>query len=537
MKACPRLPLLLSMVIMAGGVASAQDIKPTAEQEAFFEAEIRPLLATRCWECHGPQTQEAGLRLDSRAAILHGSETGKVVAPGDPASSRLMAVLRYDGDVQMPPDAKLSDPQIQALAQWVRMSLPWPSADLLKADEPTQPVAPNARTRLQSARASHWAFQPVRQPSLPEVKDDRWPRAPIDRFTLSKLESHAIPPSPPADRRTLLRRASFDLIGLPPTADEVRDFAEDRSPDAWQTVIDRLLASPHYGERWGRHWLDIARYSDTKGYVFTEDSRYPYAYTYRDYVIRSFNEDLPFNQFALEQLAADLLPPRDENLSLAAMGFLTVGRRFSNNQHDIIDDRIDVVTRGLLGLTVACARCHDHKYDAIPTADYYSLYGVFASSVEPKELPLIGQAQESEAYRKFTQELAEQEKELEKFLSKERRELQAEFRARAGDYLAQLVLEKLAKESKQENYLSVSRGDVRPQMVQRWREYLAKADRKEDPVWGLWHKLANVSEDDFAGAAQRLSIELKESEADNINRLVRGAFLTQPPQKLLSTLR
>ncbi len=196
-------------------------------------------------------------------------------------------------------------------------------------------------------------------------------------------------PSGPADKRTLIRRASFDLTGLPPTAEEVEAFLADESPDAFARVVDRLLASPRYGERWGRHWLDVARYADTKGYVFQEDRRYPYAYTYRDYVIRSFNEDKPYDRFILEQVAADRLPTADDPRTLAALGFLTVGRRFLNNQDDILDDRIDVVTRGLLGLTVACARCHDHKYDPIPTDDYYSLHGVFASSPEPAELPLI----------------------------------------------------------------------------------------------------------------------------------------------------
>ena len=190
---------------------------------------------------------------------------------------------------------------------------------------------------------------------------------PIDAFILAKLEEKGLAPSKPADRRTLIRRVSFDLIGLPPTPEEVEAFVADPSPDAYEKLVDRLLASPHYGERWGRHWLDVARYADTKGYVFTEERRYPYAYTYRDYVIRAFNEDLPYDQFIVQQLAADRLPLGDDKRPLAALGFLTLGRRFLNNQPDIIDDRIDVTMRGLLGLTVGCARCHDHKFDPIPT--------------------------------------------------------------------------------------------------------------------------------------------------------------------------
>ena len=229
----------------------------------------------------------------------------------------------------------------------------------------------------------HWAFQPVKAPPLPAVRESAWPRTSIDRFILAKLEERGLKPSAPADRRTLLRRVTFDLIGLPPTPEEIAAFEADRSPDALAKVVDRLLASPHYGERWGRHWLDVARYADTKGYVFFEEQAFPWACTYRDYVIRAFNEDLPYDQFIVQQLAADRLPLGDDRRPLAALGFLTLGGRFMNNPHDIIDDRIDVVTRGLLGLTVTCARCHDHKFDPIPTKDYYSLYGVFASSVEP----------------------------------------------------------------------------------------------------------------------------------------------------------
>src|SRR5205085_11196843 len=223
----------------------------------------------------------------------------------------------------------------------------------------------------------------------PEVHNRAWCRKDLDCFILARLESKGLTPAPAADKRTLLRRVTFDLIGLPPTPEEVAAFEADAAPDAFAKVVDRLLASPHYGERWGRHWLDVARYADTKGYVFEEERRYPFAYTYRDYVIRAFNDDLPYDQFVTQQIAADKLPPGEDKRPLAAMGFLTLGRRFLNSAPDIIDDRIDVVCRGLLGLTVGCARCHDHKFDPIPQKDYYSLYGVFAISVEPNDLPLI----------------------------------------------------------------------------------------------------------------------------------------------------
>ena len=212
----------------------------------------------------------------------------------------------------------------------------------------------------------HWAYQPITLPALPQVEDPSWGRGSLDRFVLARLEAAGLAPSPVADRRTLIRRAYYDLIGLPPTYDEVRAFAEDPRPDDFARVVDGLLARPEYGERWGRHWLDVARYADTKGYVDGGETNYPFAYAYRDYVIASFNADLPFDRFVVEQIAADRLETGHTNDHLAALGFLTVGHRFNFFPHEVIDDRIDVVTRGFMGLTLSCARCHDHKYDSIP---------------------------------------------------------------------------------------------------------------------------------------------------------------------------
>ncbi|MCA9206074.1 MAG: DUF1549 domain-containing protein, partial [Planctomycetales bacterium] len=252
------------------------------------------------------------------------------------------------------------------------------------------------------------------------MQNGEWPRGDLDHFVLAKLEAAGISPSPEADRRTLIRRATFDLIGLPPTPEEIAAFQSDRRPEAFATVIDRLLESPHYGERWGRYWLDVARYADNKGYVFFEEKNFPYAWTYRDYVVRALNEDLPFDRFVQYQLAADQMELDGDPHPLAAMGFLTLGARFSNNQHDIIDDRIDVVTRGLMGLTVTCARCHDHKYDPVSTADYYALYGIFDSSrfsfpgCEPKGqprdlVPIIAASEAESLERDYQRRLAEYE--------------------------------------------------------------------------------------------------------------------------------
>src|SRR5262245_38257669 len=298
----------------------------TPEQEKLFEEKVRPLLAANCFECHGPKKQESGLRLDSRAAVIEGGDSGeKTVVPGDPERSLLVKAINHVGDYHMPPKRKLADDEIAALTEWVKVGLPWPAAGSY-AQDARQSSAELAKLH----RQTHWAYQPVHRPALPSVRAPKWLHGRLDAFVLARLEGAGLSPSAQADRRTLIRRLSFDLLGLPPTPEEVEAFSTDTSPDAYGRLVDRLLASPRYGERWGRHWLDVARYGDTKGYAFAQERRYPYAYTYRDYVIRAFNEDLPYDQFITEQLAADRLPASESDPSrLAALGFLTTGRRFN----------------------------------------------------------------------------------------------------------------------------------------------------------------------------------------------------------------
>jgi hypothetical protein len=279
-------------------------------------------------------------------------------------------------------------------------------------------------TRAETA-SDHWAFKAPVLPTIPAVRGSGWITNPIDNFVLAKLEAAGLAPAPQADKRTLIRRATFDLIGLPPTPQEVDAFLADNSTDAYSKVVDRLLASPHYGERWGRHWLDVARYADDKGYVFMEERAYPWAYTYRDWVIRSLNADLPYDQFLLQQIAADRLPTGPDKSSLAAMGFLTLGRRFLNLEPDIIDDRIDVVCRGTMALTVGCARCHDHKFDPIPTADYYSLYAIFKNSPEDPNAPVLGAPEQTPALIAYTQEHARRQAVVDQFIEEQRKQLSA----------------------------------------------------------------------------------------------------------------
>jgi Protein of unknown function (DUF1553)/Protein of unknown function (DUF1549)/Planctomycete cytochrome C len=382
----------------------------------FFETKVRPVLAENCYSCHGPKKQQAGLRLDSKDAAIKGSDEGPVLVAGQPEKSPLIKAIRHAGEPKMPPKGKMADQLIEDLTTWVKMGAYWPESN-----------ATTAKIGGDDSWKKHWAFQPVCTPARPQVKNQADVQSPVDAFIFAKLESQGLSQNPRADRRTLLRRAKYDLLGLPATAEEIAAFEMDTAPDAFAKVVDGYLASPHYGERWARHWLDVARYADTKGYVFNEERRYAYAYGYRDYVIKAFNDDLPYDQFVLQQLAADRLVAKDlaEPSTQAAMGFLTLGRRFLNNANDIIDDRIDVVGRGLLGLTIACARCHDHKFDPIPTKDYYSLHGVFASSVEPKDMPLIAEPEETKEYLAFVAKVKEMEAEVAKYQDVNKKELAA----------------------------------------------------------------------------------------------------------------
>ncbi|MDE2127613.1 MAG: PSD1 domain-containing protein [Armatimonadetes bacterium] len=386
-RAWPGISAGIALAALVTSVSAAAPQTPpsaTPQQARFFESQIRPVLIDHCLMCHGAQQQQSGLRLDSREAILKGGARGPEIGSGSPGSCRLIQAVLYTGALKMPPAGKLKPNEIAALTEWVRMGAPWPAA--------APAVANSGGFHITAAQRAFWSFQPVAMPEVPALptSDGAWRKNPVDRFILAGLERHHLRPAPPADRRTLIRRVTFDLIGLPPTSAETAAFLADRRPDAWHILVNRLLASPRYGERWGRHWLDVARYADTKGYVFTQDPVYHTAWTYRDYVIGAFNHDLPWNQFLAQQIAADLLPTaKTDPASLAALGFLTLGRRFLNDPVLINDDRIDATCRGMMGLTVECARCHDHKFDPIAQADYYGLYGVFASSREPASEPVI----------------------------------------------------------------------------------------------------------------------------------------------------
>jgi uncharacterized protein DUF1553/uncharacterized protein DUF1549/cytochrome c len=460
----------------------------------FFEKKIRPVLVENCFKCHSQQAgkQKGGLALDSRAAIRKGGESGPAIVPGKPDESLLIKAVRQTSpDLKMPPKGKLPDAIVADLARWIAMGAP----------DPRTAGGPKIGTVDAEAARRHWAFQPIRSPQRPAVKHAGWARTPIDLFLQARLEARGLTPSPPADRRTLIRRAYFDLIGVPPTFEETEAFVHDPSPDAFAAVVDRLLASPRYGERWGRHWLDVARYADTKDGVlmYGDDRIRPYAYTYRDYVVRAFNEDTPFDRFVHEQLAADQLPV--EPWRLAAMGFLTLGRMFDNNIHDVLDDRIDVVTRGFLGLTVSCARCHDHKYDPVPMADYYSLYSIFASCEAPLELPLISPARGPQGEVEFEKQAAPKRQEIRALQEKQFAILSEAVRQRAGDYLVRAATTQPDPLETAIFFLSLAPEDLRPQIVNRWRRFLAHPARIQDPVFAPWQDFMKCPDADFAARA------------------------------------
>ncbi|HEY3789360.1 MAG TPA: PSD1 and planctomycete cytochrome C domain-containing protein, partial [Urbifossiella sp.] len=474
-----RLCFAISSVLMALPLGAA-DPKPAGaspDQIEFFEKKVRPLLVEKCYSCHGPKKQSAGLRLDSAAGVKTGADDGPVIVPGQPAKSRLIASVKREGEHAMPPKESLSAEAVAVLTEWVKHGAPYPADVAKNAVDPRR----------------HWAFQPIANPPAPRIPDAKSRiQNEIDSFIVAKLSDKGMSLAPPADKRTLIRRAYFDLIGLPPTADEIDAFAKDTSPQAFEKIIDKLLASPQYGERWGRYWLDVARYADTKGYVFTEERAFPFAYTYRDYVIRSFNEDKPFDRFIVEQLAADKLALGADKRPLAAMGYLTLGRRFLNNVPDIIDDRIDVVSRGLMGLTMSCARCHDHKFDPIPIKDYYSLYGVFASSVEPKELPLIGEVQRTPEVEAFEKELAKREAAYTADAARRHAANLAKLRSADGiaDYL-RAVLDAKAKPESEIGAFIRDRGLSRF-AFEKWRTFFTAQTKSHSPIYSPFVELRAI---------------------------------------------
>ena len=374
------------LLLLNGQSVNGQQRSASQQDLDFFEKEVRPLLVKHCYQCHGPDSNEGegGLRLDSRKAILQGGKSGPAVVPGKPDESLLIYAVNHDPAVEaMPPERRLKNKEVATLIRWVKLRAPWPGADLvnnLKRPEASETV-------LSEQQRAFWAFVPPSEPSIPKVRQRSWVANPIDALVLARLEQAGLQPSPPADRVTLIRRATFDLHGLPPTPEEVVTFLKDPAPDAFAKLVERLLDSPRYGEKWGRHWMDVARYSDSNG--MDDNIAYTEAWRYRDYVIAAFNHDKPYDQFVREQVAGDLLAgwgTAERADSVVATTFLMLGPKMPSaddpikQQLDIVDEQIDAVSRAFLAMTVVCARCHAHKFDPFSTRDYYALAGIFKST-------------------------------------------------------------------------------------------------------------------------------------------------------------
>ncbi|MFO0878748.1 MAG: PSD1 and planctomycete cytochrome C domain-containing protein [Gemmataceae bacterium] len=488
-RLCRPAPILAILTLCLVG---PREVVAEDARLAFFEQKIRPVLVEQCYACHSVKVSRGGLRLDHRAALLKGGDLGPAVVPGKPEQSLLLRALRYEDEtLRMPPKKKLSSAILADFERWIRDG----------AIDPRDAAGSVAGGLTSEAVRKHWAFQTPTRPAVPAVVLTAWTRNPIDRFLLARQESKGLTPSPHADRRTLIRRLSYDLLGLPPSADEVDAFLADTRPDAYERLVERMLASPHYGERWGRHWLDVARFADTKDGVlqFGDDRVRPYAYTYRDYVIAAWNADLPFDRFVEEQLAADLLPQPGDPSRLAGLGYLTLGRQFDNNIHDVIDDRIDTVARGFLGLTVSCARCHDHKYDPVSMKDYYSLYGIFAASEAPLELPLLRPASGG-ASTEVENQISSKRKEIQEFLSRQHRLLLEQSRQRIPDYLVRVATTRPDPLETAIFFLSLAPEDLRPQTVNTWRRLIERRAQPLDPVFRPWYEVMRLPEDRIASS-------------------------------------
>jgi hypothetical protein len=411
--------------------APAHAAEPDAPGVEFFESKIRPALVENCYSCHSAQAakKKGGLVLDTKAGALKGGDTGPAVVPGKPDQSLLLAAVAQGGDLKMPPKKRLPDAVIADFRHWIEMGAP----------DPRDKAAAVKTIDWQAAR-QFWSFRPVHRQTLPAVRDAGWPKSDVDRFVLARLEAEGLRPAPPVDRRTLIRRATFDLTGLPPTPEEIGAFLNDESPRAFERVVDRLLASPHYGERWARHWLDVARYAEDQAHTFAVKP-YTQAHRYRDWVIDAFNADMPYDRFMRLQVAADLL--EDHGLGdLPALGFFGLGAQYYKNSDgaraaaDELDDRVDTLARGILGLTVSCARCHDHKFDPIPTQDYYSLAGVFQST-KLADLPLVPKP-EAERYLEGQRQVQEAEKRVKDCMRAQKAKPEADGKVRLAALQAEL---------------------------------------------------------------------------------------------------
>jgi len=529
------LPLAINIAV------AAQQAQGQSQSGDFFEGRVRPILAANCYDCHTDERM-GGLRLDSREAMLKGGRSGQpAVVPGDPDKSLMIQAVRQTSEtLKMPKGGRLRPDEIDTLVEWVKAGAVWPSAAtatrtaVASEGKPASPAAaaPTAAPAyvITPEQRAFWSFQPLHKPPVPAVSHESWPRCDIDRFVLARLEKEGLTPVTAADKRTLIRRATLDLTGLPPSAEEIDAFERDDAPDAFAKVVDRLLASPQYGETWGRLWLDVARYGEDDYRSLDPKGRglnpYPNAYLYRDWVIKAFNDDMPYDQFVRAQIAGDLVG--DETMrarTLPALGFLGLGPWYYDNgavevtRADERHDRVDVVSRGFLGLTVGCARCHDHKYDPIPTTDYYALAGVFLNTTY-KEYPLVPKAV-AEEYNEQDKKIEKKEKLLAEFLRVESEQLGETLALQASKYMA--AAWRVTGEPKEEIARVVDAEKLDYELFDRWLKFLAKPP-KFYPHLSKWQEMvkrggteaeAKKLADEFQALVLDVMFDKKEIKEEN----------------------
>ena len=545
--------VFVTLVFCSSCVARSAETPPQAGE--FFEKKIRPLFLEHCQQCHGGDKVKGGLRIGSLSLLLKGGDSGPAVKPGDPEASLLIrSVSHADENLKMPPKGKLSDAQIADLKRWVKNGAVWPEA----GKTPSTPAGSGGPLFTKEQR-EFWAFQAPKDRPVPAVRNEEWPLSPIDRFLLRRLEQSNLAPAAPADRRTLIRRATIDLSGLPPTPDEVGQFLADTRPDAFARVIDRLLASPAYGERWGRHWLDVARYADSNG--LDENTAFGNAWRYRDYVVRAFNQDKPYDHFLREQLAGDLIAPMAtpgvDDDRLIATGFLVLGPKVLAEPDkgkmvmDIVDEQLDVTFRAFLGLTAGCARCHDHKFDPIPTRDYYSLAGIFKSTKTMATLNTVARANERSLATRQEEEKAAKHKaardaiqeKINKINDRETNEIRQTYRKDLTRYL--IAASDLNDGKKSAAGARVREGKLEdlakthqlvPEVIKAWNRFLTHPKRgPEDPIFGPFIALADLPAEGFAGNAEKLVRKIESDSKSGASKLltpVRSMFEGPAPKSL-----
>ena len=535
-RAALSLSLLLAFAntpfLLAGGLTP---------KEKFFERSVRPLLIEHCHECHGDSLQESDLRLDSIDAVLQGGISGPAAIAGNLQDSLILRAVLGRGVESMPPEAPLESEQIAILRRWIKMGLPWPKMpEDLSNPNTGESIPLGDQEAIKKAAQSHWAFQPMQMPVVPELPDsmspskwNHWKTNPIDRFVASKLSEHDLSPSDQAPRATLIRRLYFDLIGLPPTIKQVQTFSADSRPtsQAIASVIDRLLDSEHHGERWARYWLDVARYADTRDWQAAADLRYPFAYTFRDYVIQSLNDDKPYDQFIREQIAADFYADHENSPELAALGFLSVGPQYRNNRLERSADRIDVVCRGLMGLTVSCARCHDHKYDPIPIQDYYSLYGVFSNTVPATQYPILpGHTVDPKTNQDYQRKIAAARKRFDDYQVKLRDDAVKSLSEMLPSYLLGFYEMSITKQNQVRGAISkfkVIETAMTPLNNRLARELKLKRFAK-DPIFKPWQQSLTLTEAEFGKSIDQRMEDWSDDE--KLHPLVREQLAKQKPR-------